>query len=402
MVGFAPFVGAYIRPDFVRRVPAPAFDSMSGRERADYLATHPESYTLVTRSPGDGGLEDDATPERLVELGGIALQRILDAEAFVELDHEAFFLYKLKRGEHTQIGIVGLIETHDYVSGHVKRHEQVSRDRAIHLSNHFEQLGVQSSPIAVGYRADPVVRGRLDDILSRTEPALSFTSGDGLEQAVWVVDGDEDCAALSDAFGPHDFYIMDGHHRAAAAEALAERVGNPRGEHMLIVAFADDRVNIDPFHRRVRMSPTSDAGDVHERLDKLLQLEPAPQMATDLPDELGQVGVYLGGKWWLGTLPEARTTSPVDAIDPVRLQDQVIGPVLGIDPEGSGGQIDYFLDDKDRVALTERLDDDEILFVLGAVTPAEVFAVADAGLDMPPKSTYVTPKPRSGVFLRRF
>ena len=400
MVGFRPFVGSYVKPDFVRRVPAPAFDSMSRPERADYLATHPESYTLVTRSPGDGGLEDDASLDRLVELGGIALQRILDAKAFVDLDHEVFFLYRLRRDDHSQVGVVGLIETADYISGQVKRHEQVSRDRALHLSNHFEQLGVQSSPIAVGYRADPIVRIRLDEILDRTEPVLSFTSGDGLEQAVWVVDGADDCSALTDAFAPHDFYIMDGHHRAAAAAALAERA--PRGKYMLSVAFSDDRINIDPFHRRVQLPSGTDMAAVEAKLVALLQLEPQQQMANELPDELGKVGVYLAGKWWLGILPEALTNSPVDAIDPARLQDQVIGPVLGIDPATGAGQIGYFRDDKDRVALSESLNEREILFVLGAVTPTEVFAVADADLDMPPKSTYVTPKPRSGVFLRRF
>lgn len=402
MVGFVPFVGSYVKPDFVRRVPAPAFDSMSGAQRAEYLATHPESYTLVTRSPGDGGPEDTASPARLIELGAEALQRIMDADAFVDLRQEAFFLYRLTLGDHAQLGVVGLIETADYLAGRVKRHEQVSRDRAVHLSNHFEGLGVHSSPIAVGYRSDPVIRSRLDAILAATEPVLSFTSGDGLEQAVWVVDGADDCAALSEAFASHDLYIMDGHHRAAAAGALAERVGEPRSKYMLGVAFADDRVNIDPFHRRVTVGTDADIALVEHSLIDLLGLEPAPELASELPHALGEIGVYLAQRWWRGMLPAPLTGSPLDAIDPVRLQNQVIGPVLGIDPEGSGGQIGYFLDDTDRQVLADSLSDREILFVLRAVTPAEVFDVADVGLDMPPKSTYVTPKPRSGVFLRRF
>ena len=85
----------------------------------------------------------------------------------------------------------------------------------------------------------------------------------------------------------------------------------------------------------------------------------------------------------------------------MRLQRQVIGPVLGIDPEHAAGRLKYFLDDADRVSLGHAAIDTEVLFVLGSVTPVQVFDVADAGLDMPPKSTYVTPKPRSGVFLRR-
>lgn len=404
MVGFAPFAGHHIRPDFVRRVPAPAFDSMNSEQRTEYLETHPESYALVTRSPGDGGPEDDATVQRLIELGGKSFDRILALNAFhgLEAGRPAMFLYRLATESRQQVGVVGLVDTADYLSGRVKRHEQVSAERAVHLSAHFETLGVQSSPIALGYRADPAVRAILDDVLARIEPSLSFTSGDGLEQTVWVVDEPEVTDALTKAFETHDLYIMDGHHRAAAAGLLYERVGSPRGDKMLGLLFSDDRVNIEPFHRRVVIPDNRDLSACTTALVEALDLRPDDSGEHSRPEMDGGIGVYLDGRWWSGTLPTPVSNSPLDEIDPVRLQREVLGPILGVEPETATGQISYFLDDVDRQELASRLTDREVLFVLSPVTPAEVFAVADAGLDMPPKSTYVTPKPRSGVFLRRF
>ena len=87
MVAFTPFVGSVIRPEFVRRVPAPAFDSMSRDQRRAYLDTHPESYTLVTRSPGDGGPNDDLGQDELIELGAVALDRIRALGAFEQCDN---------------------------------------------------------------------------------------------------------------------------------------------------------------------------------------------------------------------------------------------------------------------------------------------------------------------------
>ena len=374
---------------------------MSRSQRAAYIADHPESYTLVTRSPHDGGIEDDAPLDRLIELGAAALERILDADAFQNFDQPGFFLYRLKRDDLVQVGIVGLVDTDDYNNGLVKRHEKVSQSRALHLSNHFETVGVQSSPIAVSYRSDPAIRSRLDDVLDRVEPIVSFTSGDGLEQTVWMIDQDDDVSFLSAAFDPLAFYIMDGHHRAAAAAQLMSRVGSVRGGKMLCVAFADDRVNIEPFHRRVLIGAELDVADVEAALVDLLQLVPDPRMEFELPDP-GHVGVHLNGGWWCGTLPKPLSDSPIDTLDPVRLQNQVIGPVFRVDPERAAGQIRYFQDGEDRGKLAERIDVRNVLFVLRPLTAPEVFAVADAGLDMPPKSTYVTPKPRSGVFLRRF
>ena len=375
---------------------------MSREQRRAYLETHPESYTLVTRSPGDGGPEDDGDMSQLIELGAEALDRICRLGAFVEQRAPAFFLYRLTWKGHVQLGVVGLVETAAYLDGRVKRHEKVRSARAEHLSNHFQRLSVQSSPIALGYRADPRIRATLDDILARTEPTLSFTSGDGLEQAVWVVSNASDCAALTAGLEPHELYIMDGHHRAAAAGRLAERVGVDGSSHMLCVLFADDRVNIEPFHRRVHLRSETDFAALRQSVDEVLNLRADPTMANALPAKEGEVGVCIAGEWFIGTLPAPKTDSPLDVIDPVRLQRQVIGPVLGIDPEHAAGRLKYFLEGVDRAALGERVRDTELLFVLRPVTPAQVFAVADAGLDMPPKSTYVTPKPRSGVFLRRF
>ena len=400
MVSVRPFIGQHIRPDFVRRVPAPAFDSMSGPERTAYLETHPESYTLVTRSPGDGGLNDDASPQELIDMGGEALDRIVASGAFEEVDHPAMFLYRLAIGDHSQIGIVSLVAVQDYLDGDVKRHEQVNVPRAGHLSNHFEQLGAQSSPIALGYRSDPAIRAILDDVLARSSPVVEFTSGDGLEQAVWVIDGEADTAALAAAFADHQLYIMDGHHRAAAAGQLLER--REDAQWMLGVLFADDRVNIEPFHRRATVAADADLAQVHNTLIETLSLVEDDTRADELPGWPGGVGVWMDGRWWSGTLPDPVTDSPLDSIEPVRLQTGVLGPILGIDPSRPEGRINYFLDQKDRRAMSASLDERELLFVLRPVSPAEVFAVADAGLDMPPKSTYVFPKPRSGVFLRRF
>ena len=110
MVAIRPFTGAIVKQDFVRRVPAPAFDSMSGPERTRYLETHPESYTLVTRSPGDGGLNDDASRQELIDMGAAALKVILDSGAFDEIPSQALYVYRLCLDGHEQTGIVALVE----------------------------------------------------------------------------------------------------------------------------------------------------------------------------------------------------------------------------------------------------------------------------------------------------
>lgn len=402
MTGFTPFRGAHVHPDFVRRVPAPAVDSLSSAQRRTYLETHPDSYTLVTRAPGDGGPDDDREPSHLIEMGAATLHRLLGLGAFVELENDGFFLYEIDHDGHRLTGIAGLVDVADYLEGRVKRHERVDTERAAHLAHHFERVGAQSSAIAMGYRSDDLVRGRLDEILGRSEPRVAFTSGDGAKQRVWPIDDPDDVDFLSHAFGDHDLYIMDGHHRAAAAALFHASAASPASQRMFALLLSDDRLNIEPFHRRVFVPADLALDETLERIATLLDLQPDVAMATNLPDQNGSVGVWCRDRWWQGHLPEPETRDPVSTIDPVRLQRSVIGPLLGIDPSAPDHHLAYVLESTDRRALTATLSPRELLFVLRPVRADEVFAVADAGLDMPPKSTYVTPKPRSGVLLRRY
>lgn len=402
MTGFSPFRGFLVHPEFVGRVPAPAVDSLTPAQRREYLVNHPDSYTLVTRAPGDGGPDDHREPSHLIEMGAVALERLIESGAFVDVGRDAFFLYEIDHDGNRQTGIAGLVDIGDYLSGTVKRHEQVDTERAAHLALHFERVGAQSSAIAMGYRPDAVIADHLEEVRDRTEPAVSFSSSDGAVQTVWIIDGADDCAFFRSAFEHHDLYIMDGHHRAAATALFHASAGSPASEQMLSLLFAGDHLNIEPFHRRVTVPAELPLDETLERIARVLHLEPDVTMATGLPDEDGCIGVWCKNRWWKGHLPSPETSDPVSTIDPVRLQRRVIGPLIGIDPSAPDHHLDYFLESTDRQALAATLTPRQLLFVLRPVPVDQVFAVADAGLDMPPKSTYVTPKPRSGVILRRY
>ena len=270
MTGFSPFRGALVHPDFVSRVPAPAVDSLSALQRREFIASHPDSYTLVTRAPGDGGPDDDREPSHLIEMGAAALERLLAMGAFVDVGREAYFLYEIDHDGNRQTGVAGLVDVADYLDGAVKRHEQVDTERAAHLALHFERVGAQSSAIAMGYRPDAAIAEHLEAVRDRTQPAVSFTSADGARQTVWIIDDPDDCAFFRAAFERHELYIMDGHHRVAATALFHASAGTPASERMLSLLFAGDRLNIEPFHRRVTVPAELPLEETLERIAQLL------------------------------------------------------------------------------------------------------------------------------------
>ena len=110
-----------------------------------------------------------------------------------------------------------------------------------------------------------------------------------------------------------------------------------------------------------------------------------------------------GGSWrrlvWLGD--EDADADPVASLDASRLQDRVLGPVLGIEDPRCDPRISFVGGNAGPDELERRAGSDGVAFSLCATSVADLMGVADAGLLMPPKSTWFEPKLRSGLFIRK-
>ena len=119
------------------------------------------------------------------------------------------------------------------------------------------------------------------------------------------------------------------------------------------------------------------------------------------PDKKGTFGMYLGGKWYkLTAHKDIMSDDPVDGLDVAVLQDNLLAPVLGIGDPKTDKRIDFVGGIRGLGELERRVHTDmKVAFSMYPTSIAELFAVADAGRLMPPKSTWFEPKLRSGLFL---
>ena len=113
--------------------------------------------------------------------------------------------------------------------------------------------------------------------------------------------------------------------------------------------------------------------------------------------------MYLGGRWFtLAPKPALRTSDPVKGLDVSLLQDHLLGPILGIDDPRRSERISFVGGIRGTGALVKAVDGGAaVAFSMFPTSLDELFAVADAGEVMPPKSTWFEPKLREGVAVRR-
>ncbi|NNF54757.1 MAG: DUF1015 family protein [Acidimicrobiales bacterium] len=378
MVHFAPLRLRLIDPAWTNRVPSPAHDSLTPRQRMQHLAAFPDSYLAVTRSPEDSADGRLSLDEALRE-GRRALDRLLEEEAFSEVRGDLFYVYRLEVDGWGQSGLVGGIHMDDYTTGSLRIHEAIYTDRARYLAKHSDVVGAQSSPVTVSHHPDPVVAGIVQETMNGT-PLIDFVMEDGLSQTVWEVNPSHELA-IRNALADASLYLIDGHHRTAAADLRHQAGASPW---LLAAIFPTDQLKNTAFHR-----VCSEVDSL--ALWALRQLPGAKE--GRIGDGVGTVQVHYQDQWL--TIPHIPAQRPLERLDTWQFETMIrphLGPDVIVKYQNAQGDEQNLLDQVTK--------DGDLLALMTPVTMANLFAVADARDVMPPKSTYFEPKVRSGIFLR--
>ncbi len=236
-------------------------------------------------------------------------------------------------------------------------------------------------------------------------PEYDLVTPDEVEHRLWVVPA-ETGRALERLFqGVPSLYVADGHHRsAAAARVHALRKGKP-GEHgvFLAVLFPHDQMQILAYNRLARDPRRRSPEALLAEIRKAMDVEPAPHPAPDHPLSFG---VHLGGRWWRA---RARPGSfdardPVASLDCSIAQDQILAPIFGIQDPRRDRNVDFVGGIRGAGELERRVKEEgwDVALHLFPTRIEQLLAVSDAGLLMPPKSTWFEPKLRSGLFVHPF
>jgi uncharacterized protein (DUF1015 family) len=269
------------------------------------------------------------------------------------------------------------------------------------------------------------------------KPLYDFSSEDGIRHTVYRISNAADVNAIRQGFGALDsVYIADGHHRAASAvkvgfkrrEEYPDYDGTEEFNYFLSVLFPDDELMIMDYNRVVkdlnglsskqflnRMCELFDVEEIQQRdvlgATGLLQqqnaspeeyarfLEETAQAVK--PSKKGEFSMYFEGSWYRCIMhPEDIPDDPVEGLDVSVLQNKLLAPVLGIGDPKTDKRIDFVGGIRGMKELERRCQADcRAAFAMYPTSIAELFAVADAGLLMPPKSTWFEPKLRSGLFI---
>lgn len=387
------------------------YDVYNRKEAKAIVDENPLSFLGIDRAETSFDDNVDTYDERVYEKARELFEARREDGTLITDGVSSYYIYELTMNGRTQTGLVACSSVDDYVSSIIKKHENTREDKEIDRIHHVDTVNAHTGPIFLIYRAQDELRSVISKIKDNNKPIYDFTSEDGIHHRAFVIDDSADVKKIEDIFDSIPCtYIADGHHRCASAVKVGLKRRKEAGSfdgsegynRFLSVLFPDDELFIMPYNRVVKdicgMSK-------EEFLDKIkLAGFNVSDETSDTPVEpkvKGEFGLLLEGKWYILSANEnIKSADPVKGLDVSILQDYLLDPILGIKDPRTDKRIDFVGGIRGLGELERRCNEDMcIAFSMYPTSITELLDVADAGLLMPPKSTWFEPKLRSGMFI---
>lgn len=391
------------------QVAALPYDVYNREEACAAVAGKPLSFLNIDRPETQFDMKQNMYADCVYEKAAKMLNdRIMDGTFITDTD-KCYYIYSLTMDGREQTGLVACSSIDDYVNEVIKKHENTRKEKEQDRIFHVDICDAQTGPIFLAYRSNQKIN-KIVDRAKKEEPIFDFISDDGIRHTGWKIADADTVTAIEIAFAQiPNTYIADGHHRAASAvkvglkrrEEHPDYTGTEEYNYFLSVLFPDDQLMIMPYNRVVQdlNGLTKD-----EFIYKLAEKYTVEKVAKPIyPAVKGQVGMFLDEEWYLLTAtPEILSNDPVKGLDVSILQNEVLSPILGIADPRTDKRIDFVGGIRGLKELERRCHMDmTVAFFMYPTSITELFSVADAGLLMPPKSTWFEPKLRSGLFIHK-
>ncbi|GLH68211.1 DUF1015 domain-containing protein [Geothrix edaphica] len=406
-----PFRAYRPRPELAAQVAAVPYDVVNTQEAAELAKGNPHSFLHVGRPEIDLPAGIDVHADAVYAKGVANLMAMIESGTLMHEGLPSLYVYQQRMGDHVQAGLVGLCSVQEYENGSIKRHEFTRKDKEDDRTRHVTEQNANAEPVFLTYKAVPYIDHIVNDI-RKLPPIYDVVTPDGIGHTVWVVTGEPVICELVNLFnGVPALYIADGHHRTAAAirygqarraAAGAAATGDEPYESFMAVVFPHDQLKIMDYNRVVKdlngLSQEAFLAKVRETFD----VAPSAHRAAQAPTTFG---MYLGGAWYElkakpGTYP---ASDPVRGLDVSILQENLLGPILGIDDPRTNTRIDFVGGIRGMDELERRVKEGcAVAFSVYPTSLTQLMSVADAGEVMPPKSTWFEPKLRSGLLVRMY
>ncbi|WP_422104970.1 DUF1015 domain-containing protein [Winogradskyella sp.] len=412
MAKIIPFKAVKPTRAIVGLVAARPYQSYTIEERESRMDYNPYSFLHIV-NPGYKYSQEVTGKERY-KLVRNRYQEFKEDGIFLTDQEPSLYVYKIVN-RHRQVfnGIIAATCAEDYEKDIIKKHEDTISKREQTFKNYLQTVGFNAEPVLLTYPDNTVI----SDIIKDTQKGhaeFEFTMTYRDTHYLWKIDNEETIAIIQEEFKKMEtIYIADGHHRSASSYLLYKdekennlnHDGSESYNFFMSYLIPESDLVIQEFSRLVKDLNGLTKEEFLIELDTHFRIENRGAVPYQ-PSKPHHFSMYLDGEFYSLYLRKANYTfnTALDKLDAQLLYKTILKPVLGIDDLRNDNRIEYVHGRHEMITIKSSVDsgDFKVGFGMCPATVQQMKEIADEGLKMPPKSTYILPKLRSGITIYEY
>jgi uncharacterized protein (DUF1015 family) len=411
MAKVKPFAALRPAKDKAGEVSSPPFDSGSKELASHEIINNPYSYLHVVK-PYLHFKGEKKNPEKHFPVGLEYLRKFIESGVLIKDAAPAFYIYRMIKGHQAYAGIIAMASVDDYNQNNILKHENTLTEKQNEIAEHIRFYNNLGNPVLLTYPDDESIDMLINQYIMKHIPEYNFISHDQIKHNLWVVTEEKDIQLLETRFEAIDkLYIADGHHRSAGSAAFCDikRKENPNytGDEtfnffpVCLIPFS--KLTIFEYHRLVRDKAMVDGKDFLEKIKMYFEKIPSGHLPVQ-PLNKKEFGIYFHGKAFLLKLKpefEAQLNGTLDNLDVSIVEEFILKRIFNIKDSKTDHRLSFMDGGKGIGHLQEAVDNGEYDFAitLYPTSVEEIKQVAEEHLIMPPKSTWIEPKIRTGLII---
>jgi uncharacterized protein (DUF1015 family) len=403
MAIITPFKALRPQPQYAKQVASRPYDVLNSKEAKQEAAGNPNSFLHITKSEIDLPESIDSHSQEVYDTARKNLSAFLQRNILFREEKACYYIYRLVMNGKSQTGLVCGSSVEDYENDIIKKHEFTRPDKEQDRINHIKTTGAQTGNVFLAYKNVAQIDSIIELWKNNHDPVYDFVAEDEISHTIWVVNHTSVINSISGLFLSEvpQTYIADGHHRAASAAKVRKALGTKRtkeADYFLTTLFPADQLHILDYNRVVKDLNGYSAEELISRLQEDFTISNSSEPVR--PTQLHAFGMFLNNQWYTLTAKENTYTSdPIGVLDVTILSNNILNKVLGIEDQRTDKRIDFVGGIRGLTELEKRVKTGEmaVAFSLYPVSIDQLFAIADSGNTMPPKSTWFEPKLRDGL-----
>jgi uncharacterized protein (DUF1015 family) len=396
-----PFKALKPKKELADKVASRPYDVLNSEEAKKEAAGNDHSFLRITKSEIDLPDGIDTHSQQVYDKAKANLELFIQNGTLYSEEKPCYYIYQLIMNGKSQTGLVCVSSIGDYFNDIIKKHELTRPEKEKDRIDHMSTIQAQTGNVFMAYRDVMEINALINGWKAKNAPEYDFTASDGIKHTIWVINREDVINSITNLFATKvpNTYIADGHHRAASAAKVSKQfMDSYEAKFFLTTIFPASELAILDYNRVVKdlndLTTEEFIGALQE--DFMITYSPEPVK----PTMLHEFGMYLEDEWYFLTARKGTYgNDPIGVLDVTILQKNVLDKILDIEDPRTDNRVDFVGGIRGLEELEKRVKSGEMAaaFSLYPVTIEQLFAIADSGKVMPPKSTWFEPKLRDGL-----